>query len=534
MKTPPRSPRAPRRTSPALLPSAALALLAACGTPALAQDVLLNGFDDEFATSGFWQWWGAIFQEVLWDGTADAQGNPASGAIKFNFEFDNTLDDNQYAIGWALSGLGSYDGSVVASAADYTALAFDVRWDAESSTVELDAFNNSGADPGFHMGFATTSWGQTWVQGAPPVSTEWQRVVIPIGDATPNFPGLVFKKWQPGGGNPDALNGVASLWIDNISLVRRTEATPPPTLSIERAAPQGLQLIASAAGQQYQRQNIQAIGAENTFWYGNADPVTYIVEFAGFPAAAPDFQAHIFLCPDSSGGGSPDWADPNVFFFDIHANADNAQCHVRYKVDEPNGNTMLYGAGTLGTHTATGILGEWQFAFANNTDVTVTAPDGSSTVFVIPAEDAAKFAPAGFMSTYFGVQPNQLANIGLSATISRIAITDGDATVLDDQFETIDEFQKVDPLNWTVLANPEALWVINSDRAYWLSWTLPAPGFEPFTSQSLGATDPWTFVEVPPVQIGARMFLLLQGIDLPAVAQAYFRLEMQEEDPEGL
>ena len=456
-------------------------------------------------------------------------GSVESGSLKVSVEFDNTLDDNQYAIGWALSGLGDFDGSVTASAADYAAVALDVKWDSES-TVSLDDFNNSGADPGFHMGFATTDWGQSWISNAPHLTEEWQRIVIPIDAATPDFAGLVFKKWQPGGGDADALNGTASFWIDNISLIRLEGKAPPPTLSIAKAAPKGLQLVASTLGQQYQRQNINAVAAGDTVWYGNAEPVSYEITFADFPGAdAPGFQAHLFIVPDSGGGGSPDWNDPNVVFIDFNSTDGTGNCMVRYKVDEPAGNSMIYGDGTLGTHTSESILGTWKISFANNTEIKVTGPNGTESVFMMPEGDAAKFVPGSEMSTFLGIQPNQLANIGKSATFSRITIRNGNSIVLDDRFNTIDEVQKVNSDDWFVEAAPEALWVINSDDAYWVNWMLPAPNYSLFTSPNLGNPDVWTSVNPVPNQIGSRMSVLMQGVDLPAPAESYFRLQTVEQ-----
>lgn len=503
--------------------------------PVPGETVLLNGFDDDSTALGFWQWWGGALQEFFWVEDQDAAGNAESGAVRLSFEFDNTLDDNQYSIGFSLSGNGSYNADVVASSAEYTAVALDVKYDA-SSTISVDEFNDNGqGDRGFHMGFGVTpDWTQSWISNAPFVSEEWQRIVIPIDAATPDFAGLVFKKWQPQGDN--GLSGVAAMWIDNISLIRREEKAPLPELSIEPAGPQGLRLVASASGQQYQRQSVVALGAEETSWIDNPNPVTYIVQFADFPGADyPGFQGHIFLSPDSNGGVSPDWNDPNVIFIQFGNDANGAQCTFRYKVDEPNGNTMLFNAGTLGTHTAESIIGSWSISFENNTEITITAPDETSSTFSMPLADAEKFEPGSFMSAYFGIQPNQLANIGQSATISEITIIDGGTIALSDKFEMVDETQGVSLDNWTVEANREALWVINSDAAYWVNWTLPAPNFELFTSKSLGSDDEWTLAFPIPAQIGAMRTVLMQGEDLPADDETYFRLqelEIEVEEPQ--
>lgn len=498
--------------------------------PVPGETVLLNGFDDDLTATGFWMWWGGILQEFFWVDDQDADGNAESGAVRLAFEFDNSLGDNQYSIGYSLSGNGSYNNEVIASSADYAAVALDVKYDAASSISVADFNDNGQGDRGFNMGAGVApDWTQSWFPGAPGLSEEWQRIEIPIEAATPDFAGLIFKKWQPMGGS--GLNGTAAVWIDNISLIRREEKAALPKISVEPAGPKGLRLVASAPGQQYQRQSVVPFVVEDTTWFDNPNAVTYIVQFADFPGAEyPGFQAHIFLSPDSGGGASPDWNDPNVIFIQFGNDENGAQCTFRYKVDEPSGNTMLYGEGTLGTHTAESILGSWSITFENNTQVTIAGPDESSSTFSIPAEDAAKFEPDSFTSAYFGIQPNQLANIGQSATLSEITIIDGGTIALTEKFETVDDVQGVDPDRWLVEASREAVWVINSEASYWVNWTLPAPGFELFSSKRLGSDDEWTQVFPVPAQIGAMRTVLMQGDDLPADDEAYFRLQVV--DPE--
>ena len=503
-------------------------LLASDEEPVGGETVLLNGFDDDLSSNGFWKWWGDILQEFFWVDDQDAGGNATSGAMRLSFEFDNSLASNQYSIGYSLSGNGSYNTDVIASAADYTAVALDIKYDSTSS-ISVGDFNDNGqGDRRFHMGFGVAAgWSQSWISNAPEISEEWQRIVIPIDSATPDFAGLIFKKWQPTGAN--GLTGTAAFWIDNVSLIRREEKVPLPELSIEPAGPKGLRLVASATGQQYQRQNVVPIVAEETTFFDNPNPVTVIVDFADFPGAEyGGFQSHIFISPDSAGGTSPDWNDPNVIFIQFGNDQIAAQCTFRYKVDGPNNNTMLYGAGVLGTHTAPSILGAWTITFRNNTEITITAPDESSSTFSMPETDAVKFEPTSFTSYYFGVQPNELANIGQSATFSEIAILDGGTFVLNEKFETVDETQAVNPELWTVQANREAVWVINSDSAYWVNWTLPAPNFELFTSESLGSDDDWAPVIPLPAQVGAMRTTLIQSADLPAADEAYFRLQVAE------
>ncbi len=63
-------------------------------------------------------------------------------------------------------------------------------------------------------------------------------------------------------------------------------------------------------------------------------------------------------------------------------------------------------------------MGKWSVSFNNNTNVTITAPDNTTTNFTIPATDAAYFQNPLFV--YVGTLPNNNANIGQSSTFSQV------------------------------------------------------------------------------------------------------------------
>jgi len=55
-------------------------------------------------------------------------------------------------------------------------------------------------------------------------------------------------------------------------------------------------------------------------------------------------------------------------------------------------------------------LGTWALTFNNNTNVTLTAPDGTTKSLTIPDADAANFQ--GNLIAYFGVRPANEKRIG--------------------------------------------------------------------------------------------------------------------------
>jgi len=201
-----------------------------------AEDFRVTGFKDESAVPPIWKMWGGASTTFTWHGD-DADGEANSGSLKLTLGFDKDLDDNQYAIGMALGGKDDWNKDVIKSADNYAKLAFDIRWN-EQSTVRLGDYNNSGGDPGFYLGLATPDWEKTWLEGPKLTKEGWQHVEVEISVGTDDFPGIIFKKWTPGGGDKTGLTGVVSISIDNVTLIEADGETerPPAELTPERLA----------------------------------------------------------------------------------------------------------------------------------------------------------------------------------------------------------------------------------------------------------------------------------------------------------
>jgi hypothetical protein len=141
------------------------------GSALLAEDLLVSDFKDKDAVPPIWEMWGGASMAMAWH-QDDAAGDADSGSLKLTIGFDREFDDNQYAIGMALGGKDDWNKDVLASAEKYAKLAFDIRWNNES-TAPLDDYNNSGGDPGFYVGLATPSWEKTWLEGPKLADTRW-------------------------------------------------------------------------------------------------------------------------------------------------------------------------------------------------------------------------------------------------------------------------------------------------------------------------------------------------------------------------
>jgi hypothetical protein len=516
-------------------------LTAACalliGTPAAkaGADLSINTFSADGSTAGFWKWWGGISQTITWDPSVDASNNVSSGSARIDIVFDSTIGvDDQYSIGMSLAGTGSYNGSVVASPSAYKALEFDILW-STNNTVAIDAFNTTG-DAGFNLGLTGTipagggviAWNQDFLSPAPTLTAtgKWQHVVIPIPVTKPDFAGLVFKKWTPGDGT--GLNGTATVWIDNIKLTGSDAPPPVPSMTIKKSDLKGLQLTANGAGQ-YQRQNLAATSAEAqaTWWIDNPNPVTYTMSVVDAPLI-PGFQNHLFLSVDSGGGNSPDYSDPTVVFLDIRRNADaTGNATFRYKVNQPNGNAMLYGTGAIASLGTTTAIGTWSLKFQNNTNITLTGPDGSSTNFNMSATDAESFRPSVGMTASFGVQPNQAAFIGQSSTFGEFKITSGATTVLNDTFNTVYNGGQgpVNPDLWTRRMENIAGIAVLTGSGYFVSWGVPDLGYSLLASSNLNSS--WYDLAVPVTQAGTTKSAFVASTNLPAGNNGFFVLQQR-------
>jgi hypothetical protein len=217
-----------------------------------------------------------------------------------------------------------------------------------------------------------------------------------------------------------------------------------------------------------------------------ANTTTYSMNIAAFPGVAySGFEAMMYLIPVSGmpfgpDDGSVDWDSANVAYFTITAHADGTgNANFRYKTNNPSGENFQ---SWTDFPCASGPLGTWSLAFNNNTNVTITAPDNTTTSFTIPAEAAANFQDP--LIAYFGVRPTGVPNIGQSATFSQIKIT-GAAASIDDNFVSQGPPYVLDPLTWVRKASsPQGILITTPVTKYWVTWPTPDTGFT-----NLFATD---------------------------------------------
>jgi hypothetical protein len=273
----------------------------------------------------------------------------------------------------------------------------------------------------------------------------------------------------------DSLTNTVSYWIGNITFTAPpTVFTNQPVLSLTRAPAPGLTCVTTKALDTYQRQMISTVNSNYSWNTANAisNTTVYSMTIASFPRTNyAGFNSQMFLVPQNGGVFTPfddnvDWDSTNVAALYVGENAGQpATATFQYKINNPSSwNTAL----VVTKSSATGPLGKWSLSFNNNTNVTLTAPDDTSTNFTIPAGDAAYFA--GPLYVYVGTQPNNNANIGQSSTFGNVTIS-GAAGSINDNFASLDT-------NWnTYAADPGGIFITPQDTLYSIAWPQPDYGF---------------------------------------------------------
>jgi hypothetical protein len=460
--------------------------------------VTINAFDDESELSSYYFETWSTMGTLSFDAATDAGGSTNKGALKYAADLANDPTHYQQSV-FSTTLAKPFDGLT------YSKIKMDVKVDTANSVMR------SGQSDYGHLEVILRN-GSDWYWNSlgtfALTNSDWVHLEAVLSSPDDNVHHLTFKLGDNGYAGP------VTIWIDNIQLVGNTNKTvTKPTLALVKTKG-GLQLIASAVKSQYQRQSIRT--ADNGFsWVDAAQPVTYAVTISDFPSIAyPHFQAHIILVPAESAVANsfPDWSEPNIGYFHVVGQADGtAVAEFRYKTNNPNANPDLVGAITNSTPN-----GKWSVTFAQNTNVTIITPAGTNATFSIPPEAADLFR--GPLFAYFGIQPNEMMNIGQEAMFSRAEIS-GVASPLS----TVFVGDTLDSTVWAVAAeDANGIVMAPPTSKYWVSWTTPAAGFILQTSGTIEAG--WKDVTTPVIGVNGKLQTLIKQSDLPAGDNAFFRL----------
>ena len=446
-----------------------------CSAPmAHAQDLIVNSFDsDQGGTFGLdWANFRSYAYGVTYtfDPTQDSGGNPNSGSMYLTVQWP-TNSDARWNESW--NDIQLAFGTSPINPTDYINFDVDVKIDVTNSSVAVD-----GASYGAIELIINNPWTTVmgWATLAP--TGEWQHIhgsFSGIPDETNSEAVIGFIS---NGG--DSLTNTVRLWIDNIVFTAPpTVNTNQPQLTLNKAPAPGLTCVATKPSGTYQRQMVVTVNSNYSWSTTTAvsNTTTYSMTIASFPSANySGFESQMFLIPQAglAAGASVDWYSTNVVDFFVNAQPDGTGLGtLQYKINNPSSwNTAL----VVSKNCASGPVGKWSLAFNNNTNVTIIAPDQTSTNFTIPSSDAAYFQDPLFV--YVGTLPNNNGNIGQSSTFSQVQVS-GSAGSINDTFGTLN------PGTWAKYAEDAiGVFITAPDAKFWVSWPLPDGGFT-----NLFATD---------------------------------------------
>jgi hypothetical protein len=287
--------------------------------------------------------------------------------------------------------------------------------------------------------------------------------------------------------------------IDNI----RFPVLPccPPRLKYEKAV-RGLNLFAGSSGI-YDRESIRTATNLGIYSWVSNGLVSYSFTVTNFNPGTNGMQLHLFLIPSPGNESSPDWSESNVVAVLLQSQFDGSVIWTLQAKTNGVPNCSGYCPwpifGQIANPTA---LGTWTLTFMNDTNVTMTAPGGSSRNFTIPPEVPPLFG--GPLSVYFGVQANDYPNLGRAIVLSSVAIQGASVTPIADNFTA-----PLDTNTWEVIAAyPPSIQVVPSN-ATWISWEKYNSFFVLETNSVLHNPASWSTNGLPPAVVEGEAIRVL-------------------------
>jgi hypothetical protein len=523
----------------------ALALIAAAPR-AFASITITNSYTNSFDTGGatadfsgtgsvtsWLYWYGVIGGNTAMtnDVTMDEDGQTnTSGSLYVSLPF--TTNGNQGVFFGTFNNGGGYDNYEVMPLNIITQLAFDIH------VAPGTKPNSSGNFGGITMALIDPTWqggdyGYFTSITIPASATNgWVHLedtniahdLLTMEEAGFTTAAGIGFNYSSYGGYP---TNPITFWIDNVAVTTAAippPPPPPPTMSISRTVP-GLNLFAGTGSSLYNREDIETT-SENYSWVGASGPVSYSFTITNYPINAGDaFQTQIFLVPNPGAENDPDWTEPNLIFLDMESTGTGAQATFRYKTNEANGNTMVYGVGGLATISAPSGVGTWTLTFNQNTNVTITVPGGGSTNFSIP--DTTGATTALFQSgvaLYFGGQAGNAGATSDHIVASDFSVTGLGSSDFNDNFVT--DALTTGTLNTSIwqtnAAFPICVQFVGPGDPFWVTWSSPAIGYGLNVASNL--LNPfWTEpTNSASFLAGTNYTQLISTNDLPGTNAAFF------------
>ncbi len=516
---------------------------------ALAQttDTNLNTFDTAYGSvnntegatpAGCGSSWGA--GSILWDNSELYPGTEGSAYIDAGFSASDgsgtpVIDYICFAPydNWYWNGSGSVDLS------QYSAVQFQLLWDTNNSSLSIDQFNDitlyqanlTNSIGGLAIEYSVGS-GDAGAIGSINIphsaSNGWATITVPISPTispSAGACGIFLHKWI---NNESTLVGspTAFFWIANVQLLGTAAPPPPPIVQTPVKPTPGLNIFSSTAGNTYyDRQEVALVASNGVSWVGRAssgNPVTYSFTVNGFPqnpATQYACEAYLMMAPNPAGyDNALDWNEPNCVNINFQQGNGSTVMNFTYKLNQPSAGNYT----TVGTVTNTGnasALGTWSISFTSDTNVTMTAPNGNTSSFVFT--NAASFAEVsnpGFY-LYLGMQANNAASMNQAVSYSKFSLTGVPAAVTDNFLA--DTTLSTNTWFKFMGSAPISTFITPTNAAYWITWNLPASGYQLQTAPDLLGS--WSVLSGDLIIPGAgENYQLVTTNDIPAGTSAAF------------
>jgi hypothetical protein len=525
---------------------AVAALLLGGASLAVAQttDTNLNVFDSSINTEGTTpkggqSLWGV--GTILWDNSQLYPGTTGSAYISAGFSSaqDTPIIDcicfPPYD-NWYWNGNGNVDIS------QYSAIQFQLLWDTNNSSMSIDQFNDlstyqaslAGSVQGIEIQYTVGSGivGTIAATNIPDAASNgWVTITIPVPPTispSAGFCGIALHKWMKNNGS---LVGspTAYFWISNVRLLGTAAPPPPPIVKAPAKPTSGLNIYASTSGNSYyDRQQVGLVSSNGLSWVGHATvgtPVTYSFTINGFPqdpATQYGCESYLMMTPNPVAyDNAIDWNEPNCVVADLQQGNGSTVLNFTFKTNNPNGASGYQNIGTVTNTGPASAMGTWTITFTSDNGGTLTAPNGNTGPFTFPGDSATIFAESanpGFY-VYLGMQANNAASMNKAVCYSHFSVS-GVASAQSDNF-LADSTLNTNIWFKFMSTAPVSTFIDPTNSAYWVSWTLPASGYQLQTASSL--FGPWTVLNSDLLIPGVGLnYQLVTTNDIPASAGAAF------------
>ena len=444
---------------------------------------------------------------MITNGTPSPFGT-STNYCAFIFDSTNTAPPLPLNFGWDINSIATTGNNTNTSLGTYT-LKFDIA-------VQGDGINNLGGYVGpivyiyGHNGPGQYNSGQYYGNGAqtnifagwfPAAGSGWVQVEMPLSSfGTANAGALNTTSPAFSFGIGAFMAGLTSInrqeiHIANVQLVMNTNppAIPPPTMSILQAKPR-LRAFPRNFAAPWNQEGFGTVNL-NQSWIGvatPANPVSYSITISSFDTVNNYTLYTQFVQNGNPGDPFGVYNGANALEWSIARQDAGFTTAVNWKTNRPS-NGMDNNALPLTTTTSTDGRGTWTLTFTNNTDGTVTMPDGTAVAFTLPNDPNWAAAFANPLIIDFGTAPQNAAGYGQWIDLSKVAISNVlDGTQYDDF--TQDEVLNTSLWNtaFSLDNNPPSVILVSTNTPLWVNWTIPDDLFGLGTKADVGnLTIPW-------------------------------------------